>query len=240
MQSFLIQTASSTFRTSHRLGELFRPFLCRSRSFVLLHHLDVFHQSLVGHIIIRRGVHQLRLDAIHAAVQYFVQRFLRQILDRCLHISVVFFQQSIYLPEYHAVFILPQRLDSPLVHRKVTVRNHFIHVYQADIAQSFAPRTSPLRRVERKVMRSRVTVGQTGFGAHQTFTVMTYGLCFGIVNHKLTFPLLHGRGHTGVQPFVILLLYAKLIHNDFYAVVLITVEFHPMDYLANLAVHAHI
>ena len=33
---------------------------------------------------------------------------------------------------------------------------------------------------------------------------------------------------------------AKLIHNDFYAVVLITVEFHPMDYLANLAVHAHI
>ena len=47
MQGFLVQTCPFTIRTHIRLGKLFRPFLCGGRSFLFLHHLNVFHDALV-------------------------------------------------------------------------------------------------------------------------------------------------------------------------------------------------
>ena len=47
MQGFLIQTCPFTIGTHIRLGKLFCPFLRSSRSFLFLHHLNVFHDALV-------------------------------------------------------------------------------------------------------------------------------------------------------------------------------------------------
>ncbi len=242
VERLFVEPLPPAVRAGHRLGKLLGPLLGGSRAFAFLQHLYVFHQTLVGHIIVRRSVHQLRLDAhaVHAAIEYFVQRLLGQFPHGRLHRGVVFLQQSIYLPENHAVLVFSQRKDGPFVDRQVAVGNHLVHVYQADVAQALAPRACPLRRVEREIVGSRVAVGQPRLGAHQALAVVAELLRVRIVDHQFAVALLHGRGHAGPQPLVVLLLHAKLVHHDFNAVVTVAVELHAVADFRNFAVHPHV
>ena len=72
-------------------------------------------------------------------------------------------------------------------------------------------------------MRSRFLVRDTRSGTHQPFAVISYLLCFHIINQHQTVTLLHGCGNTLNQTLVILVLHLQPIYNHLNIMVTITV-----------------
>ena len=106
-KSFAVQLGSMALRTGSRAGKLLRPLLCRRRRVTLLQQLDVLHHTFVGCEVVRRRTHQLALDLqpFVRTVEYLVDSFIGQVLDRRLQIGIILLQQSFDLPEDHAVLI---------------------------------------------------------------------------------------------------------------------------------------
>ena len=113
MKRFLIQTRPAAFRTYSRLGKLVGPFLRGSRSILVLHHLDILHDSFVKDKIVGSGMDKRTFDfqTLITAIQYFIDDILRQLAHRSLQRSLITFQQSLDLPENHRILVLSQRRD---------------------------------------------------------------------------------------------------------------------------------
>ena len=242
MQRLLVQTRALAFGTNIGLGKLFRPLLSSGRRIFLLHHLDVLHNPFISYKVIGRGMNQgaLYLDTLIRAIEYFVYRIIRHILDRRLDRKIIFFKQRLYLPENHGIFIFAQRHDGSFVNGKIPVGNHFVHINQIHIPQPLTTGASSLRRVKRKIMRSRFFIRQSGNRTHQPLAVMAHLPGIGVINHNQPLTLLHGSGNALFQPFVILFRYDQLIYHNFYIMIFITVQLHAVYNLAHLAVHADI
>ena len=159
-QRLLVQPGPMALRADVGLRKLLGPLARRGRHIAVLQHLNVLHHPFERHKIIRRSPHQrtLNLQPFARAVQDFVQRPVGQIAHRRLQRCIILLQQCCYLPEYHAVLILPQRDDGPLRNRQTTVGDNLVNINQTHHPQSLALRTRPLRRIERKVMRCRLPV----------------------------------------------------------------------------------
>ena len=95
---------------------------------------------------------------------------------------------------------------------------------------------SPLRRVEREIVRGRLTVRQSCGRIHQRLAVIAYFIQLHIVNHHDALALLHGIGHSILEPLPVFGIDFQLIDHQFYAMILVTVEFHSKHYLADFAV----
>ena len=147
MKRFAVEACSLTLRTHVGTRKLVGPLLCRGRSFFFLHQLDVFHNTVVRHEIVRSGMHQRTLDTepFVRAVQHIVYSILGKLGYRSLQGSIVFFEQCFELPEYHHIFIFAQGCQCSFVNRKRTIRYHLIYINKVHIAHSLTARTRTLR-----------------------------------------------------------------------------------------------
>ena len=120
MKSLLIQPRSLTLRTYISLSKLFCPLLGCSRSILLLHHLNVFHNTFVSHKVIRRCMYQRTLDfqTFVCPIQNLVYGIFRQLRNRSLQCCFIFLQQRFYLPEYHHILIFAKWSDSTFINRE--------------------------------------------------------------------------------------------------------------------------
>ena len=209
MQSFLIQASPFTFRTNRCFGKLFRPFLRCRRSIFLLQHLNILHHSFIGNKVIGWSADQRTLDfnPFVRAIQHFINRIVRQLLNRCFQRYIVLLKQSTDLPENHRILIFSQRCYRSFINGKFTIGNHFVHINLIDYSQSLTLRTCSLRWIEWEVMRSRFTIRQSGDGTHEPLTIMTDTFRLGIQNHHQPISLAHSGCHTLFQAPVIFLRY---------------------------------
>ena len=237
-----VQSCPLTLWAYIGLGELIGPLLRSSRSIAFLHHLDIFHYTLIVYKVIgsRMNKSTFYLQAFVRTIENIVYGIFGQIAHWSLQRSVIFIEQGFQLPENHYAFIFTKRSYGTFVHRQRTVGYHLVNIYQVDVAQALASRTSPLRRIERKVVRSRLTIRQSRNRTHQPFTVMTNALCLRIQNHQKPVALLHGRSHTLTQTLIILIRNNGLVYHHFYIVILISVELHAVSYLFHFAVYTHV
>ena len=242
MKRFLIQTRPAAFRTYSRFGKLVGPFLRGSRSILVLHHLDILHDSFVKDKIVGSGMDKRTFDfqTLITAIQYFIDDILRQLAHRSLQRSLITFQQSLDLPENHRILVLSQRRDGSFVHRKRTVGYHLVHINQIHIAQPLAARARTLRRIERKVMRSRLAIRKPRHRTHQAFAVVPHTFGLRIQNHQQSVPLLHGNCHALLQARFILSVHRHLVYHHFDVMVLVAVELHPVNDFFHLSVHTHV
>ena len=111
MQRLLVQARALAFGTNNSLGKLYRPRQGSGRRSLHLQHQDVRHNPFISYKVIGRGMNQgaLYLDTLIRAIEYFVYRIIRHILDRCLDRKIIFFKQGLYLPEKHGIIILAQK-----------------------------------------------------------------------------------------------------------------------------------
>ena len=183
----------------------------------------------------------LDLDPFVRTMKYFLNGFFRKILERSLQCQVVFFQQGFQLPENHHVLVLTQWSNTTFMNGQRTVRNHFVHINQIDIAQAFASVASPLRRVEREIMRSRFLVGYPCNRAHQSFAIMADFIAGSIQYHDKPVSLVHGSSYTLLQALVVLIgSYHHFVDYYFDVVVLIAVYLHAVSDFAHFSVYSHI
>ena len=117
VQGFAVEAGPLTFGTHICLGKLVGPLLGGGRGFLLLHHLDVFHDTFVGGEIIGGGMDEAALDfdALVRAVKHVLNGFFGEVLQRSLQGQFVFLQQGFQLPENHHVLVLAKRGNPPFV-----------------------------------------------------------------------------------------------------------------------------
>ncbi len=92
------------------------------------------------------------------SIDYFPHSIIIHLFYRSIQVVIVSCQNSLNLPEDKSLFHLSQWSQSTFSHRQIAVRDNLILVYQTHHTQSFAMRTGTLRRVERKIVRSRFVV----------------------------------------------------------------------------------
>ena len=237
-----VQPRSLTLWAYIGLCELIGPLLRSSRSIAFLHHLDIFHYTLIVYKVIgsRMNKSTFYLQAFIRTIENIVYSIFGQIAHWSLQRSVIFIEQGFQLPENHYTFIFTKRSYGTFVHRQRTVGYHLVNIYQVDVAQALASRTSPLRRIERKVVRSWLSIRQSSNRTHQPLAVMTNALCLRIQNHQKPVALLHGRSHTLTQTLIILIRNDGLVYHHFNIVILISVELHAVSYLFHFAVYTNV
>ena len=81
----------------------------------------------------------LYLDTLIRAIEYFVYRILRHILDRRLDRKIIFFKQRLYLPENHGIFIFAQRSDYFWAKADGTFRNVALFSGEYKVAPTEGP-----------------------------------------------------------------------------------------------------
>ena len=159
MKRLTVEPVAITFGANATGEEAITPFFRRGRSFISLLHFYIFHKPVVGLEIIIGG-HRVIFNhkTFGRAVENLAHSFLREIGDRCLYCISILFADCINLPEHHSVSIFSQRNDSPFMNRKRGIGNYFLSVNYIDIAKTLAARTGTKRRIEGKIMRSRLPI----------------------------------------------------------------------------------
>ena len=157
-EGFTVQSLSVTLRALTFCKELVGPLLA-GRTVIVVHHVaQVLDDTVERDIIVAGGVDKILVDAhvLQRAVKHFAKSLFGDVFDRCLQVKIIFLQDGLYLPEDHLVLVFPEGDDTAFVDALTTVGDHFREVDLIDNAQSFTVRTSPLGRIERKVVRRRV------------------------------------------------------------------------------------
>ena len=86
MQGFAVEACSVAVGAYVGLRELFGPFLCRGAGIAVLHHLDVFHEAVIGDVVVVGGVSRGSgyAQAFGATVENLVDGLVGNVAQRCL------------------------------------------------------------------------------------------------------------------------------------------------------------
>ena len=182
----------------------------------------------------------LDFQALIASIQNLIDGIFRQLTHRCLQRSFIAFKQRFQLPKYHYVLVFPQRSHGPFIYRKRAVWNYLVHINQVDISQSLTPRASPLRRVEREVMRCRLLVRKSRHRTHQAFAVMTHTFRLCIQYHQQSVTLLHSCSYALLQPAFFLFRDHYLVNHHLYVMILVTVQLHAVYDFLHFSIYTYI
>ena len=94
----------------------------------------------------------LYLDTLIRAIEYFVYRIIRHILDRRLDRKIIIFQATPLSARKSWQFLyLPQRHDGSFVNGKIPVGNHFVHINQIHIPQPLTTGQAPCGELNEKL-----------------------------------------------------------------------------------------
>ena len=242
MQRFLFQTLPLTFGTFANTIELFCPFLGCSPDICVPHLLYIFDQTTIFYVdvVCSPCLGSRNTKSLGTTFQYLANCFFRHIAKRCISSAAILFEQRLHLPEYHCRLCLPKRRKTAFAQRKRRIWDNLILVYNVYEAKSLTTRTSTLRTVKRKVMRSRVVIRHATRRAHQVLAVVTYRIIGHIANKHLAITLLHSNSNTLNKPLVIFMLYLKTVDDNFNAMIAIAVEFHVRKYFLHLTIDTNV
>ena len=104
MKGCLVKSIAMTFRACASGIKLPTPFVCFITGFLVLLHLDVFHQTFVRWRATQTCI-VLDVQSCVRTVQYIVQRLAWQILYRSLERTAIQLADGLYLPEHHGISI---------------------------------------------------------------------------------------------------------------------------------------
>src|SRR5690554_1600413 len=159
MECLPVQALTVTFGTERGGDELSRPFLCCCRSIIILLHLNVFGDTLIGNHVV--GVAQrlvFELQSLIGALHDLVDRLFGDIFNGCFCCHTILLTDGGYLPEKQVALFLAEREDTSGGDAQAGVRDDLFNINLIYMADAFTAGTGTLWSVEREIMRSRFTV----------------------------------------------------------------------------------
>src|SRR5574344_135504 len=218
------------------------PFLSTGTVVVVHDRAEILDHTVEGDEIITRRVYQFGTDAdiLEGTVKYLVEGIFGQITDGCLQIALILLKYGTDLPEYHLVLIFSEWNDGSVVNTDLIVGYNLVEIYLIQISQTLALGTGALGRVEREIVRCRVTVRHTRGRAHQSTAVVFHLPAVLVEDHDQSVTLTQGDIHTLLQSFVVLLLYGQLVDDHFDIMILVSVYLHAAGNLHDLSVDTDI
>ena len=240
-QRLAVETRPFAFGTTGRGVELFCPAL-RSGSHLGIGHLaNVFHHTTEISVIIVAASHARRRDAqqfgrtVEDGIECFVRQFLYGRIDRV----AVLFEYRFDRPKDERFRVFPERNKRPFLDAEFRIGTYLFAVDDIHHAQAFALRTSPLRGVEREIVRCGLAVGQPRHGTHEAFGVISHGFIVGIKHEHQAVALRKGLLHTLLESLFVLGLHLEFVNHHFDVVILVTIDAHTGFERAQFTVHTH-
>ena len=241
MERYLVEAVAVTFRAHRAREELTAPLVGFRACVEALLHLDVFHQTLVRHVVAacRHGF-VLEVEAHVGAGEDVVESLIGKFADGSLYVGSVHSAYCLDLPEYERVLIFAQRYYRPFVNRFCLVGDYLFPVDEVYVAEALAPAACALGRVEREIVGCGLGIRESALGVHQHLAVMAHLAGLHVDDHELAVALPERVFHRLPEPAEVGAVHAQPVHHQFHRVVAVSVELESVDEFAQLSVDSDV
>ena len=149
------------------------------------------------------------------------------------------FYNRAYLQEYEAVAVFSQRSYGTFGNGQLFVGDDFGAVHYINISQTFAAGAGALWRIEGKIMRRGVVVGNSGCRIHKFLAVVCGAVGFDIEYHHFLVALGKSLANRFQKPVAVLGGGHYAVDHQFDRMVLVAVELHATGYFQKLAIDSN-